>query len=54
MNDEQPSCPFERAIVGQHGAYLARHNPKHSKLCAKAIRRRDQPAWSRFSESVSQ
>lgn len=49
MHDELVLSPFERQIVGPHGAILLRRNDAHASDCAVAIRRRRQPAWSRFN-----
>lgn len=46
MNDEIPYQPFERDIIGPHGAILLRRNRSHAKDCVKAIQRRTHPAWS--------
>jgi hypothetical protein len=47
MINELTPCPFERSIVGMQGQYLVRHNREHEREAAKAIRRRNQPGWSR-------
>lgn len=49
MPDEIMPCPFERRIIGGHGAVLLRRNKEHAAHCAKAIQRRSHPAWSRFN-----
>lgn len=48
MYDESEILSRERSHVGQHGAFLVVENVEHSALCAKAIRRRTQPGWSRY------
>lgn len=53
MIDELPHEPFERSVKGPYGAFLARHNRRHSEESAIAIRRRNQPGWSRFVEAVA-
>jgi hypothetical protein len=40
--------PFEREIVGPHGAIVLRRNRQHAGDCAQAIRRRNHPGWSQF------
>lgn len=52
MPGEFIACPFERRIVGYHGAILLRSNHDHAKLAATAIRRRSHPAWSRLSDDI--
>jgi hypothetical protein len=52
MQDEFIGCPFERRIVGRHGGFLLRSDHEHAKRSATAIQRRNQPAWSRFSEEL--
>jgi hypothetical protein len=53
MPEDLILSPFERAIVGPHGAILLRRNPAHAKHCSEAIRRRDQPAWSQLNCSFT-
>jgi hypothetical protein len=45
---ELTPCPFDRRIVGPHGAILLRQNHDHAKQCVTAIRRRTQPHWSQL------
>ena len=49
MPDELILSPFEREVVGPHGAILLRRNPAHASQCSAAIRRRSHPAWSQFN-----
>jgi hypothetical protein len=48
MPDEIILSAFEREWTGRHASVLVRRNHSHAGQCSAAIRRRKQPAWSRF------
>jgi hypothetical protein len=52
MMDDVELCPFDRERVGKKNDFLIRKNRFHVEEAAKAIRRRNHPAWSQYREEV--
>lgn len=52
MIDDLPLSPYERRHVGPRGEFVFRRHADLPEMASRAIRRREQPAWSQMREDV--